>query len=137
MLTEAGTQLETEACGSTVNCTKLNSTGNRLAFNAIYYKEQQIICFPRMQVDGAHSTHEETLVCGFSEPQTMSLPLSPFLPLTISLTISLLSYLFLLLFFPVFFREREREGERVPSRLCTVNAEPDMGLELMNCEIMT
>ena len=34
-------------------------------------------------------------------------------------------------------RGREREGEREsPSRLHTVSAEPDMGLELMNSEIM-
>ena len=31
-------------------------------------------------------------------------------------------------------RERERERERIPSRLCT---EPDAGLELTNCEVMT
>ena len=28
----------------------------------------------------------------------------------------------------------ERRRERIPSRLCTVSTEPDMGLELMNCE---
>ena len=33
--------------------------------------------------------------------------------------------------------QRERERERIPSRLYTVSAELDMGLELMNCEIMT
>ena len=33
--------------------------------------------------------------------------------------------------------EREREGARIPSRLCTVSEKPDIGLELMNCEIMT
>ena len=33
-------------------------------------------------------------------------------------------------------RERERERERIPSRLCTVSAESDVGLELMNHEIM-
>ena len=26
--------------------------------------------------------------------------------------------------------EAEREGERIPSRLCTVNTEPNTGLEL-------
>ena len=31
----------------------------------------------------------------------------------------------------------EREGERIPSRLHTVSAEPEAGLELMNHEIMT
>ena len=31
----------------------------------------------------------------------------------------------------------EREGQRIPSRLCTVSAEADMGLDLTNCEIMT
>ena len=34
-------------------------------------------------------------------------------------------------------RERERERERIPSRLHTVSAEPEAGLKLMNCEIMT
>ena len=32
--------------------------------------------------------------------------------------------------------QREGERERIPSRLCTGSVEPDMGLELMNCEIM-
>ena len=31
----------------------------------------------------------------------------------------------------------ERKGERIPSRLCAVGSEPNMGLELMNHEIMT
>ena len=30
-----------------------------------------------------------------------------------------------------------RERERIPSRLRTVSIEPDSGLDLMNCEIMT
>ena len=30
-----------------------------------------------------------------------------------------------------------REIERIPNRLCTVSAEPDVGLELTNCEIVT
>ena len=34
-------------------------------------------------------------------------------------------------------RKRERERERIPSRLCTVSAEPDAGLNLTNREIMT
>ena len=34
-------------------------------------------------------------------------------------------------------RERERERERIPSSLRTVSTEPDAGLELTNCEIMT
>ena len=35
-------------------------------------------------------------------------------------------------------RERERqERERISSRLSTVSTEPDAGLKLMNCEIMT
>ena len=29
--------------------------------------------------------------------------------------------------------ERERGRERIPSRLCTVNSEPDAGIELTNC----
>ena len=33
--------------------------------------------------------------------------------------------------------ERERERERIPSRLSTVSMEAMVGLELMNCEIMT
>ena len=52
--------------------------------------------------------------------------------------------------FIYFDREREREHlcahkwgraerwrDRILSRLCTVSAEPDVGLKLMNCEIMT
>ena len=39
-------------------------------------------------------------------------------------------------------RERERgrgegEGEGIPSRFCTVSTELNVGLHLMNCEIMT
>ena len=34
-------------------------------------------------------------------------------------------------------RGRERGRERIPSRLRAVSAEPDTGLELVNCEIMT
>ena len=33
--------------------------------------------------------------------------------------------------------QRERERERIPSRLHTVSAEPDAGLELMNRESVT
>ena len=33
--------------------------------------------------------------------------------------------------------ERQREKERIPSRLPTVSTEPDVELELTNCEIMT
>ena len=33
--------------------------------------------------------------------------------------------------------DSEREGERIPSRLCAVSTEPDMGLEPTNREIMT
>ena len=33
--------------------------------------------------------------------------------------------------------EREREGGRIPSRLCAISAEPVVGLEPMNYEIMT
>ena len=32
---------------------------------------------------------------------------------------------------------REQRRERIPSRLCTVSAEPDVGLDLTNCEIVT
>ena len=31
----------------------------------------------------------------------------------------------------------EREGDRTPSRSPTVSTEPDVGLDPMNCEIMT
>ena len=34
-------------------------------------------------------------------------------------------------------REREREREGIPSRLHTVSTEPNIGLALRNCEIMT
>ena len=34
-------------------------------------------------------------------------------------------------------RGRDRGRERIPSRLCTVSTEPDVGLKPMNCEIMT
>ena len=35
-------------------------------------------------------------------------------------------------------REGQRErGERIPSRFYTVSTEPNTGLKLMNCEIMT
>ena len=32
---------------------------------------------------------------------------------------------------------KERGRDRIPSRLCAVSSEPDMGLEPTNCEIMT
>ena len=38
---------------------------------------------------------------------------------------------------PVGEWEKGRRRERVPSRLHTVSVEPDMGLKLTNCEIMT
>ena len=34
-------------------------------------------------------------------------------------------------------RGRERGRERISSSLCTVSAEPEVGLEVMNCEIKT
>ena len=34
-------------------------------------------------------------------------------------------------------REGQKEKERTPSRFHTASAEPDTGLELMNCEILT
>ena len=34
-------------------------------------------------------------------------------------------------------RGRERGRERIPSRHCTVSAEPNVGLEPMNGEVMT
>ena len=33
--------------------------------------------------------------------------------------------------------ERRREGERIPSSLCIVSTQPNVRLELTNCEIMT
>ena len=34
-------------------------------------------------------------------------------------------------------RGRERKRERTPGRLCALSTEHDVGLKLMNCEIMT
>ena len=34
-------------------------------------------------------------------------------------------------------KERETERERIPSRLCTISAEPEEGLEVKNREIVT
>ena len=34
-------------------------------------------------------------------------------------------------------RGRERGRERIPSRLCTVSTDPDVGLNLTNHELMT
>ena len=34
-------------------------------------------------------------------------------------------------------RGRERGSEKIPSRLCAVGAEPDMGLKPTICEIVT
>ena len=34
-------------------------------------------------------------------------------------------------------RGRDRGRESIPSRLWALSTEPDVGLELMNCEIMT
>ena len=34
-------------------------------------------------------------------------------------------------------RAGDEGDERIPSRLCAVSPEPDMGLKPMNCEIMT
>ena len=57
-----------------------------------------------------------------------------------------LSHTFSLYLFKVYFeREREREQgrgrrrerEKIPSRLCSVSAEPNMGLNPRNHEIMT
>ena len=32
--------------------------------------------------------------------------------------------------------QRESKTERIPSRVCAVSTVPNVGLELMNCEIM-
>ena len=34
-------------------------------------------------------------------------------------------------------RGRERRRKKIPSRLHAVNAHPDAGLDLVNCDIMT
>ena len=34
-------------------------------------------------------------------------------------------------------KERKQERERIPSRLCTISAEPHVGFKLTNHEIMT
>ena len=46
---------------------------------------------------------------------------------------------YLFIYFPQWDWEgqRERERKRISSRLCTVSTEPDVGLELTNCKIMT
>ena len=56
----------------------------------------------------------------------------------------LLIYLFIHLFIYLYFEKenvqeghRGRERERISSRLCTVSAEPDVGKDITNCEIMT
>ena len=46
-------------------------------------------------------------------------------------------FLSLFIYFDKRERQRERGRERIPSRFHTVSAEPDAGLELMNCQIMT
>ena len=50
-------------------------------------------------------------------------------------------FYFILFFIKFIYRERERERSRergrIPSRLHTVNTEPDVGFELTNHEIMT
>ena len=33
--------------------------------------------------------------------------------------------------------QKEREREKIPSRFCTVSAEPNVGLKPTHCEIMT
>ena len=33
--------------------------------------------------------------------------------------------------------QREKGRERIPSRLCAVSVEPEVGLDPMNCEIVT
>ena len=60
---------------------------------------------------------------------------------------SFVSFLFFLKFIYLFLREREREStsgggterrrDRITSRLHTISAEPDVGLELTNSEIVT
>ena len=55
-------------------------------------------------------------------------------------TPAILPYLFFLSFergARVGEEHREGERERIPSGIDTVSAEPDVGLELRNCEIMT
>ena len=57
--------------------------------------------------------------------------------------ISSFIFLFFIKFYLFILRERlsrqgaQRGREKIPSRLCTVSREPDMGFELTNCEIMT
>ena len=43
----------------------------------------------------------------------------------------------LFVYFEMRERDREREGERNPSRVYTVNAEPNVGLDLTNREVIT
>ena len=77
-----------------------------------------------------------------------SFPRSPLSFVFVSLKIVEVPVICFLKFIYLFWereREREREnrggagreGERIPSRLHTVSTEPNVGLELTNCEIMT
>ena len=59
---------------------------------------------------------------------------------TLPATLSFIFLFKMLIFFErVQVGEGQRAGgrERIRSRLCTDSREPDAGLELMNCEIMT
>ena len=80
-------------------------------------------------------------------------------PPTEALRVSALCFLLFFFFLNIFLRfiyferererEREREsesmsrggaerkGERILGRLCPVSTEPDVGLDLINCEVMT
>ena len=49
----------------------------------------------------------------------------------------LFSFFFLLFIYFERGRGRERRRERIPSRLHAVNTQPNTGLSLINCEIMT
>ena len=54
---------------------------------------------------------------------------------------------FVYIFFYLFFKERDTESmrgrgaergrQRIPSNLCAISTEPDAGLRLTNCEIVT
>ena len=101
----------------------------------LYISWHQVIC----------GTWKQKSVLEFHEPRVSSLEWDPALEI-IFLSSSFLSFFFF--FFKVFLRERqsvssggeEREGDTEPeagSMLWAVNTEPDAGLEIMNCEIMT
>ena len=83
-----------------------------------------------------------------SDPLSTSLAAPPLLILSLKINLKKILHFYCCLHFYVcvifcniYLREREREAERgrqrIQSGLCADSREPDVGLKLMNCEIMT